>query len=205
MKSKRVRTDVLEIAYEEHGPDERRAGDPAARLPLRRPRLRRGRAAAGRRRLPRAGALSARLRPDALPVGRDAALGRAGGAGPRPAAVHGCARHRPRSPGGLRLGRPRRLRRRGAAARAGALPGELHRLQHPEHRRLGRAGAGRPGASPLVPVLLPHRARPGRPHQEPPRHLPAAVEAVVAGMAIRRGDLRDERRPRSTIPTSSRS
>ena len=45
----------------------------------------------------------------------------------------------------------------------------------------------------------------GRPDQEPPRHLPAAVEAVVAGLAVRRGDLRDERQLRSTIPTSSRS
>ena len=100
----------------------------------------------------------------------------------------------PRGAGRLRLGRPRRLRRGGAVARARALPGELHRLQHPEHRRLGRAGAGRAGASLLVPVLFPHRARPRRPHQEPPRHLPAAVEAVVAGMALRRGDLREERR-----------
>ena len=205
MKSKRVRTDVLEIAYEEHGPDERRAGDPAARLPLRRPRLRRGRPAAGRRRLPRAGALAARLRPDAVPVGRHAALGRAGGARPRPAAVHGRARHRAGRAGRLRLGRPRRLHRGGAVARAGALPGELHRLQHPEHRGLGRAGAGRAGASLLVPVLLPHRARPRRPHQEPARHLPAAVEAVVAGMA--RSTRRPSRRApsRSTIPTSSTS
>ena len=41
--------------------------------------------------------------------------------------------------------------------------------------------------------------------QEPPRHLPSAVDAVVARMALRRGDLREDRGRRSTIPTSSMS
>ena len=83
-------------------------------------------------------------------------------------------------------------------------PGELHRLQHPGHRGLGEAGRGRAGAPPLVPVLFQHAARRSRADPEPARRLPAAVEAVVAALAVRRGDLRGERRRRSTIPTSCR-
>jgi pimeloyl-ACP methyl ester carboxylesterase len=58
-------------------------------------------------------------------------------------------------------------------------------IQHPGHRGLGEAGRGGTGASALVPVLLPYRARRGGLDPEPPRHLPAAVEAVVARMALR--------------------
>ena len=42
----------------------------------------------------------------------------------------------------------------------------------------------------------------GRPGREPPRRLPAAVAAVVAELGVRRGDLRGERRRRSTIRIS---
>src|SRR5205823_875322 len=56
----------------------RPTGDPVARLSLRCAGLRRSRAIAGCRGLSRAGALSARLWAHALPVGGDAALGRAG-------------------------------------------------------------------------------------------------------------------------------
>ena len=143
---KSIRTDVLDIAYEEHGPRRRRAGHPAARLPLRRARLRRGGAGAGGRRQPRARAVAARLRPHAVPVAGHAALGRAGGARQRSAPVHGRAWHRARGAGGLRLGRPGGLRRLGALARARALPGELHRLQSSrtsQHRtKPASAGAG---------------------------------------------------------------
>ena len=187
MKSKRVRTDVLEIAYEEHGPED---GAPVILLhgfPYDVRAFDEVAPAAGRRRLPRAGALPARLRPDALPVGGDAALGRAGGAGPRPAAVHGRARHRPRGPGRLRLGRPRRLHRRGAVARARALPGELHRLQHPEHRRLGRAGRrpSRSTASGTSTTSTPSAAAPASPRT-------AATSAGCCGSCGRRNGRFDE-------------
>ena len=60
------------------------------------------------------------------------------------------------------------------------------------------AGASRPAAageraSPLVPVLLPRRARPRRPRAESTRAVQAAVEAVVAQLALRRCDLRAHR------------
>ena len=80
-------------------------------------------------------AVSARLRADALPVGRHAALGRAGGAGARPARTDGRAGDRARGAGRLRLGRARGLHRCGAVAGAGARPGHGRRLQHPGHCR----------------------------------------------------------------------
>ena len=93
----------------------------------------------------------------------------------------------------LRLGRARGLR--GGRPLAGALrrPGHLHRLQHPGHRRVRAAARRRAGAPALVPVLLPHRARPGRAGGGPARHRPAAVAAVVAELGLRRGDLRRKR------------
>ena len=69
-----------------------RARDPAPRLPVRPASLRRGGAAAGRRRLPRAGAVPARLRPHPLSQCRDAPFGATGRPGQRPAQLHGCAR-----------------------------------------------------------------------------------------------------------------
>ena len=154
-------------------------------------RLRRGRAAARRRGLPRARAVPARLRPDALPVGRRR---RARASRRRWATT--CSQFMdalgiaPRGPGRLRLGRPRRLRRRRAVARARARPGELRRLQHPGHRRLGRAGAAEQEHRYWYQYYFhTERGRAGL-AAEPPRHLPAAVEAVVAELALRRGDLR---------------
>ena len=70
---------------------------------------------------------------------------------------------------------------------------------------LGEAGARRAGASLLVPVLLPHRARPRRPDAEPARHRAAAVEALVAELEVRRRDVRRDRARRSTIRISSTS
>ena len=46
----------------------------------------------------------------------------------------------------------------------------------------------------LVPVLLPQRARPRRTGREPARVCAAAVEALVADLGLRRGDIRAQRR-----------
>ena len=105
----------------------------------------------------------------------------------------------------LRLGRPGRLRRRGAlaGARDGAGLGQF--LQHPEHRPLVGAGRSGAGGRLLVPVVFRHRARPARAGRQPARHRRAAVAHVVAGMGLRRRDLRAHRPPPSTTPISSRS
>ena len=59
----------------------------------------------------------------------------------------------------------------------------------------GSKPAAGPGerVSPLVPVLFPRRARPRRPRTESARTGQAAVEAVVAQLALRRCDLRAHR------------
>jgi xanthine dehydrogenase large subunit len=95
-------------------------------------------------RLPRHRALPARLRAHPLPVGRHAALRRAGGAGRRPAGADGRAGHSARGAGRLRLGRPRRLRGGGAVARALCRAAQLQQLQHPEHRPGDGARHARP-------------------------------------------------------------
>ena len=132
-----------------------------------------------------------------------AALGPAGGARQRSARIDGCAVDRARRACRLRLGRPRRLHRRGAVAGTRARPRHRQRLQHPGHRRVGEAGCARAGASLLVPVLFPHRTRPRRPRAEPPRLLPAALAIMVAALDVRRRHFRAQRRRRSTIPISS--
>ena len=128
--SPRPWTDVLDVAATK--PTGAAGGPPAipaARVPLRSALFRRGGAAAGGRRPRNApAAVPARLRADALSVRQHTALGRAGGARPRFAAIHGCAfesRARPsrRSTGA----QPRLAARASALYRAGARSGELHR------------------------------------------------------------------------------
>ena len=69
--------------------------------------------------------------------------------------------------------------------------------------RARRSRLGRAGASLLVSVLFPHRARPRRADGEPARHREAVVEAVVAELEVRRRDLRALGAARSTIRISS--
>ncbi len=56
-------------------------------------------------------------------------------------------------------------------ARARAWVGVDQRLQHPEHSHRGSTGGGGAGTSPLVSVVFPHRTRSGRSATEPPRYL----------------------------------
>ncbi len=79
-----------------------------------------------------------------------------------------------------------------AAARGRAGLGQ--RLQRTGHRRRSAPGATADRAPPLVPVLLPRRARARRPGAAPARAVPAAVAAVVAWLVVRRCDLRAQRR-----------
>ena len=205
MKQDRVRTDVLEIAYEEHGPTngppvillhgfpyDVRAFDEVA-PPL---------AADGCR------VLVPWLRgygPTRFLTAIDPALGRAGGAGSRSHAVHGQARHRRAALAGYDWGG------RAACIVAALWPERVRCLVSctgyniQDIAAFGESRAGRAGASLLVPVLLPHRARAGRPDQEPPRHLPSPVDSCGRrnGGSTRRPSRRARRR--STIPTSSMS
>ena len=201
---KHVRTATLEVAYEESGSAGGAPVAAAARLAVRSALLRRRGAAARRRRLPRHRALSARLWRDALSLRRYAALGPAGGARQRFARIARRARHRTRGAGRLRLGRPGRLRGRGAVAGARARPGHRQRLQHPEHRGFGEAGGAGAGASLLVSILFPHRARPRRARAEPPRA--RAATSGRSGRRTGRSTTPPTRTapPRSTIPISSR-
>ena len=154
---------VLDVGYVER--PGRRPGRPAAaRLAVRHPQLRRGRAAAGASGLPGDRPVPARLRHDALPAptghvrnGQQAALAR------RRDRPDGRARDRPTrsSPAstGAR-GRPTSSRRcgRSAATALVSVSGYL----------IGSQEAGRQPLPPeaelavVVPVLLRHRARPGR-------------------------------------------
>ncbi len=166
-----------------------------ARVPLRRPRLRRGGRPPRRRRLPGGRAVAARLRPDPLRRRRHAALGPAGRAGTGPAGAARRARHRAGRRRRLRLGRTGGLRgrrrcgpsgcsawsRAGATtsstspARPGPQPPELeHRLwyQWYFHGERGRAGLA----------------------AEPPAVLPPAVAAVVAVVALHRRGVRADGR-----------
>ena len=144
----RIETPVLDIGYEAAGDPGGGPGHPAARLPLRRPRLRRGRC---RPRRPAAAyvprALPARLRPDALPRS-----GRRCARDSRPRSARTCSTSWTPSSieravaRRLRLGRPGRLHRRGAVAGARARPGHRRRLQRPGHRALRRARRRRHGS-----------------------------------------------------------
>ena len=187
----RVKTPTLEIAYEAQGAPERVPGRPAPRLPRRRARLGRRGGAARRRRPSRARAVSARLRPDALPRRRHAAHGAAGGDRAGPARLHGRAGSHRRGPRRLRLGRPRRLHREPPRPRARARARDHRRLQRAEHGGAVGARLGRDRARVLVPVVLQHRARPRR-----PRARTDATSASCCGASGRRAGA-------STTPPSS--
>src|SRR6516162_2094593 len=67
------------------------------------------------------------------------------------------------------------------------------RLQHPEHRPVGRTAYARSRASPVVPVVFSWRAWPRRAGGKPEAAVPAAVGIMVAELAVRRSDLRADR------------
>ena len=165
-------------------------GHPAARLALRHPQLRRRRAAAGGGGLPGDRPVPARLRHDAVSLRRDVPQRPAVGPRGRHRRVDGRARDRAGDPRRLRLGRAHGQHRRGALA------GALHRAglgervpdRQPAGQRDAAAAEGR--AAVVVPVLLRHRARPGR-----LRPIPARV---------RQAHLADSRR-RSGTSTTPRS
>ena len=202
MPIKHVQTSVLDIAYEESGPAD---GTPVFLLhgfPYD-PRAFDG-VVPLLARMPRAGAVPARLWTDAIPLRRHDALGRAGRARQRPARIHGRAAHRARGARRLRLGRARGLHRGGAMARAYARARHLRRLQHARREGLGEAGLGRAGASLLVSVLFLHAAR-----RRGPDAKTGAASRSCSGRSgrrtgVRRCDVRGDARARSTIRTSSR-
>jgi hypothetical protein len=134
---------------------------------------------------------------------RHTALGRAGRAGPRPAGADGRAAGRPRGAGRLRLGRPRApawWRRCGPSAAPAA---ELQQLQHPEHRAGDDTRHARERAQPVVPVLLPQRARPPRAGAGPARGVPPAVAHCGRPPGASTTPPSTAARPPSTTPTSS--
>jgi pimeloyl-ACP methyl ester carboxylesterase len=57
-------------------------------------------------------------------------------------------------------------------------------LQHPEHRRGRNTGFARNRVPPLVPVVLPHRARTGGFGGEPRPAVPAALGTLVAQLPL---------------------
>ena len=185
-----VRTPTLEIGYEEWGdaagapvvllhgfPDDAHAWNERGASP-------------GRPRLPRPRPLPARLRAHALPRRGRPAHGAAGRDRPGPAGLPGRARHRAGRARRLRLGWARGLHHRHPGAGARARPPHHRRLQRPEHDRDPGARLRAAGAGQLVPVVLQHRARAPRARAEPPRDLPAALAGLVAGLALRRRDVR---------------
>jgi fermentation-respiration switch protein FrsA (DUF1100 family) len=80
----------------------------------------------------------------------------------------------------------RRLRCRRALAGTRARFGLGQRLQHSRHRRIGQTGDGRAGAPPLVSILLSHCARPCGTGGQPARDRSTIVAPVVAELAVRR-------------------
>ena len=149
-------------------PGRRPCGAPAARLAVRHPQLRRRRAAADRGGLPGDRSVPARLRDDALPLRRDASAtaSRRRWLWTRSRCMDALGietRDRRR----LRLGSAHRRHRRGALAGALQRTGLGERLsdRQPGSRHGAAAAGGR--AAVVVPVLLRHRARPGRLRQVP--------------------------------------
>ena len=206
MQQKTITTDILDIAYLEYGapdgwPCIMGHGFPydvhayAEAAPIRR-----GSGRAGPR------ALSARLRADAVPLGRDAALGRAGGARRRSAGASWTRSSIERAVlGGYDWGG------RAACVVAALWPERVSRARlrqfattsRTSRARWSRLAAGGGGA--LVSILLPQRARPARAGAQPARLRAPVVDDVVADMGVRRRDVRAQRGRRSTIPTSSMS
>ena len=177
---------------------------PAPRVSRRRARVGRRGAAAGDGRTSRAGAVPARLRADEISRCDRATHGRAGGDRPgsdrlrRRAAVSTIRRRR------LRLGRPRRGHRRGAASRSrarGRARRRLHRFRTSSRRRgpprrrskrrSGISGTSTPSAD--APDCAQNR-----------RALCKLLwQTVVADVAASPTRRTTGRRRRSTIPTSS--
>ena len=199
-----IRTPTLDIAYEESGDAEWRAGLSHARLALRSALLRRGRAAARCRRLPRDRALSARLWRDAISVRRHAALGPAGGARQRFARIHGCAcrSSAPCSPATIgAAARPASSRHCGRSACAASSPAtattfRTSRRRRSRHRRSKSAASG-------TSIIFTPSAR------VPALKRTAAASAACSGNYGRRIGNSMTRRSsaapsRSTIPISSR-
>ena len=201
-----VQTDVLEIGYEESGDP---AGFPIILLhgfpydirswdgvvpPL---------ADAG---VPGAGAVPARLRHDAVSRSRSAANGGAGRDSPGCLRLRRCARPRAGGAGRVRLGQPRRVHHVHTAPRAGARTGRHRRLFRAGHRvAVGSLAVGGGRGPPLVPVVLQHRAGPGRAGGEPALDRTLPLGDLVADLGVhRRGRTTARRRP-STIRTSSTS
>ena len=117
----------------------------------------------------------------------------------------GCARDRQGDRRRLRLGRADRRHHRGALAGAlqGAGLGERLSDRQPGGRQGAAAAGGR--AAVVVPVLLRHRARPGRLRQVPARLREAHLAARLAEMELRRCHVRSHRGGPSTIRTTSPS
>ena len=134
---------------------------------------------AGRRRLPRDRALSARLRADAVPRRRRRrAPGSRRRSAPTCCELHGRARRSSArcSPATTGAGaRPASSRRCGpsACAVSSPAPATTSRTSPASAQPASR----RAGAPLLVSVLFPHRARPGRAGAQPARHLPAALDS----------------------------
>ena len=182
----RVRTSVLEIAYEQSGPED---GVPVLLMhgfPYD-PRTYdlRGSVAGGSR-MPRDRALSARLRSDPLPRGRNAALWPAGGARQRSQGTHRCARCAPRAVlAGYDWGG------RAACVVAALWPDKVRGLVSANGYNIQDiAGSTKPAPPEQEHRLwyqyyLPHRARSCRIDGQSPRVLQAAVATVVAELAVR--------------------
>jgi pimeloyl-ACP methyl ester carboxylesterase len=127
------------------------------------------------------------------------ALGPAGCHRQRSQRADGCAAASSARCSAATTGVARRLHRRGALAGAGEGPGLDRRLNIQDIAKNVKPEAGRSGMALLVPMVLQHGARRRRPRRQPARHLPPALEDVVAELGFRRCDLcRDRRRLRQS-------
>ena len=187
-------------------PGRRSRGRPPARLAVRHPQLRRRRPAAGGGRLPGDRPLPARLRLDALPLRRDAPQRRAGRArASTPIALMDALGIETAVVAGFDWGA------RTADIVAALWPERCNGLVSVSGYLIGSQAAGKAAAAAggraavVVPVLLRHRARPGRLRAIPPRVREADLADRVPAVGLRRRDVRRAARRRSTTPTTSRS